>query len=297
MNEDKLIEYSLGLLGDSESGALEPAIERHPQTAEFVRQTMDGLAVMVLDLPPVAIPDYATDNLLKRVRALPDLTAPAAPGALTQPQAGVQATGSQATGSQATGSQATGSQVSSSQATGGLELEASTVYEPPYEVVYDPATEAATATRKATSWGGTVLQSLLIAGAVLGGIWVFFLNPMQQDFAIGQLLEDYSAQPGAVTQPLVDASGNSLGVLVRRNEGDVLVVLEAAPPRGQVYQAWQVDPNQTNSDQEATSLGTASERAFVVPEGTEIGASFVLTLEPEGGSSQPSTPFLTRLIL
>ncbi|MEM7735251.1 MAG: anti-sigma factor [Deinococcota bacterium] len=277
MNEDKLIEYSLGLLGDSESVTLEPAIERHPQTADFVRQTMDSLAVMVLDLPPVAIPEYATDNLLKRIRALPDVNAPVAPGAPTQPQVDRQVTPSQAT---------------ASQAAGGLELEASPVYEPPYEVVYDPDIETTRPLRKGASWFVTVLQSLLIAGAVLGGIWAFVLSPMQQDLAIGQLLEDYSAQPGAVTQPLVDDDGISLGVLVRRSEGDVLVVLEAAPPRGQVYQAWQVA-----LDQESTSLGTASERAFVVPEGTEIGASFALTLEPDGGSNQPTTPFLTRLVL
>jgi hypothetical protein len=286
-----MIEYSLGLLGDSESGALEPSIERHPQTAAFVRQTMDSLAVMVMDLPPVAIPDYATDNLLKRVRAVSQTSPPVASDQVNADQVVSGNTAAQQ------------GIIPQSSAEAGLELQASAVYEPPYEVVYDPDAEAAKRTRKGASWAVTVLQSLLIAGAVLGGIWAFFLNPLQQDLAIGQLLEQYSAEPGAVSQPLVDDDGNSLGVLVRQTEGNVLVVLDVPPPRGQVYQAWQLDLGQDGAGQDgagqdtATSLGTASERAFVVPEGTQIGASFVLTLEPEDGSNQPTTPFLARLIL
>jgi hypothetical protein len=70
--------------------------------------------------------------------------------------------------------------------------------------------------------------------------------------------------------------------------GDALFVLTSAPTAGYVYQAWGHvrDDWEPGSDAQLTSLGTSSEAVFsVAPEGF---AALYLSLEPDGGSVQPT---------
>jgi hypothetical protein len=127
-------------------------------------------------------------------------------------------------------------------------------------------------------------QSIVIAGLVLVGVWWGFLRPLQQDFAIGQLLEQTSSQAGTTSYPLLTPAGDSLGVMVRTQAGELLFVLRDPPPDGQVYHVWQRRTGDTQS------LGTAAARAFFVRQATETGSTILVTLEPANSPTQPSNP-------
>ena len=104
-------------------------------------------------------------------------------------------------------------------------------------------------------------------------------------------LEQYQAEPGAQSYALaVDGEAKPLGTLVRLQDGRVFVLVDAPPVNNQVYQAW-------NIGAAATSLGTFTDRAFLSQAAVPLGNTFGLTLEPPGGSDQPTTTPLTLVKL
>lgn len=278
MNEDALIAYCFGLLPEEERTAIARDLERHPQAATFVRHTLDGLSALVLDLPPVRVPDYAKDELVGRIRE----QLQAAPAQPSEPSTNTPSTNIP----------------TASEPIFNEEQDTQNSHEPfappvpvPQTATPDAKVDATFEIYDVTPRQRTrqplmlVGQSIIIAGLVLAGVWWGFLRPLRQELAIGQLLEQTSSQAGTTSYPLLTSAGDSLGVVVRTETGTLLFVLRDPPPAGQVYHVWQRRPGNTQS------LGTAAARAFFVRQATETGSTVLVTLEPASstdGSSQPS---------
>lgn len=278
MNEDVLIAYCLGLLNEDERAAIARDIERHPQAAAFVRQTLDSCTALILDLPPVRVPDYAKDELVGRIRqqlqAAPTQSQPRYPHSDEAPDT------PHAEQTSAHPVPTPIPQVAATPDAGVADVETTFA-------VYD-----VTPRRQTRHPLVLVGQSIVIAGLVLAGVWWGFLRPLRQELAIGQLLEQTTRQAGAVTYPLLtpagatlgDSLGVSLGVMVRTGDGELLFVLREPPPDGQVYHVWQRRAGDTQS------LGTASARAFFVRRQTTLGSTLLLTLEPADTPSAATNP-------
>ena len=131
------------------------------------------------------------------------------------------------------------------------------------------------------------LAPLALAAALAVAAWVGWLSPQLERSRHLRALEAACAAPGATCETLSGAAGEPLGTLARSPENELLVLFEAGPPRGQVDQAWEIVGDSPRS------LGTFSERLLVLGEGLEPGSAFGVTLEPPGGSPQPtSTPIV-----
>lgn len=101
-------------------------------------------------------------------------------------------------------------------------------------------------------------------------------------------LEGYRRAPGAVERPL-RAGGERLGTLVVLPGGRAYVFLEVPPPAERTYQLWNV------AGDAPVSLGVFSQGLLV--KNLPPGAVLAVSLEPPGGSPQPTaTPlFVQRL--
>lgn len=91
--------------------------------------------------------------------------------------------------------------------------------------------------------------------------------------------ERYARLPGAVEQPL-EAQGARLGTLVRLPDGRVYVSLSRPLEPGRTYQLWQIE------DGSPVSRGVFQEALLV---SLPPGATIAVSVEPLGGSPQPTT--------
>ncbi|MDL2345690.1 anti-sigma factor, partial [Deinococcus sp. MIMF12] len=92
-------------------------------------------------------------------------------------------------------------------------------------------------------------------------------------------LEVYRTTPGAVERSL-EAGGERVGTLVQLPEGRVYVHLSRTLPPERTYQLWQIQ------DGTPVSLGVF-ERGLLVT--LSPGATVAVSVEPPGGSPQPTT--------
>ena len=140
---------------------------------------------------------------------------------------------------------------------------------------------------RALTWGLAGLG----AAAVAAGVYFTALAPLGPDARSARELRRYQSEPGAVSYALAQAGRAApLGTLVRLQDGRVFVALDAPPTEPQVYQAWAI----TDAP---ISLGTFPERTFLSDAAVAAGATFGVTLEPPGGSDQPTSTPLTLLEL
>ena len=121
------------------------------------------------------------------------------------------------------------------------------------------------------------LYALLAAAAAVAiGVAVLpGLNRLSGDFASRQ------GQQGAVSSTLNDKAGVPLADVVRLPDGQAYVQMRSAVPAGRAYQAWKIEGGKP------VSLGMFRGREYgsALPAGTV----FAVTVEPEGGSEQPTT--------
>ncbi len=155
-------------------------------------------------------------------------------------------------------------------------------YRPPAVIVL-PAPDAPldeARPRAPNVWLGVLAAAAVV---VLLSLTVFRL-PASNLVAAWQL-QRYQNQAGAVSYTLESEGGATrLGTLVRLGAGQVFVALEEPPAAGQVYQAWDIA-------EAPTSMGTFAGRTFLSEAAIAQGHTFGVTLEPPGGSEQPtSTP-------
>jgi anti-sigma-K factor RskA len=86
---------------------------------------------------------------------------------------------------------------------------------------------------------------------------------------------------------LTNEDNQSIGTLVRFTDNHIFLVLDKAAPPSQVYQAWEIVEGQP------ASLGIWSGRVFETTQALSANSIFGVTLEPPGGSTQPSsTPII-----
>lgn len=110
------------------------------------------------------------------------------------------------------------------------------------------------------------------------------------------LVADFLATPGAEKIALRGRERESVGSVLTRPGGAALFVLGEAPPEGRSYQAWGHTSNdwEPGSEVRLTSLGVSDDPIFEVATGTF--AALYVSLEPVGGSPQP-TYALSRVSL
>ncbi|MFC4505433.1 MULTISPECIES: anti-sigma factor [Streptomyces] len=103
------------------------------------------------------------------------------------------------------------------------------------------------------------------------------------------------AAPDARATNGTDTEGRGIGVIASASEGEAIVTLTGYgnPPGGQVHQLWLMRP-----DTQPRSLGLFSGDTPLVATGLDKTAtSLAVTVEPDGGSAQPTTQPVVQLTL
>ncbi|MEV7073472.1 anti-sigma factor [Streptomyces sp. NPDC093990] len=101
--------------------------------------------------------------------------------------------------------------------------------------------------------------------------------------------------PDALATRGQDAQGRTIGVIASASEGRAVVTLSGygAPPSGRVRQLWLMRPNE-----QPRSLGLFAADTPLVASGLDKSAtSLAVTVEPDGGSPQPTTQPVVQLAL
>ena len=132
---------------------------------------------------------------------------------------------------------------------------------------------------------GNTWRWLALAATLAVIAWIG-LRPPYQNYQVQRQLTQLCDTPGTVCQTLEDEQGELLGTLAQQANNELFVLLESAPPDGQVYQAWEIVGDTPQS------LGTFAGRGVTTqPLGEE--SVFGISVEPPGGSPQPtSTPIV-----
>ena len=138
---------------------------------------------------------------------------------------------------------------------------------------------------------GWALAACLALVAVGELVWVQVVQTAQrQTEREAALVADFLSAPETQKISLYGRQREALGSVLTRPDGDALFVLGERPPAGQSYQAW----GHTNDDWEPgssdrlTSLKVSNGSVFEVE--TQNFAALYLSLEPPGGSPQPTYP-------
>lgn len=282
LTSDLLTDYALGFLSSAEASEVEAALEVHPEAREEVNSYLSGLSDLVMDLEPVAVPQGAADRLMARLDA-----------ELLQPQTvEAQSLESQFLESQSLESQSLGAGVASDAAAPGLSVPGNSApgnsvpgtAHTGQNLAFTPLPAPQLPAVVAPARRNRLYALLAVAAAVAVGVAVLpgVLNSAP-DFASRQ------GQQGAVSSTLNDKAGVPLADVVRLPEGQAYVQMRSALPAGRAYQAWKIEGGKP------VSLGMFRGREYgsALPAGTV----FAVTVEPEGGSEQPTTtPLLAQPI-
>jgi anti-sigma-K factor RskA len=117
------------------------------------------------------------------------------------------------------------------------------------------------------------------------GIALFFIGQrflFPSALTVAERLEQTCNQSGVVCETLTDAGGTAIGTLAKRPDNTLFVVMNEAPPEGQVYQGWEI------TESGITSAGVYDGQVLETQPVTD-GSTFGVTLEPPGGSPQPTS--------
>lgn len=155
--------------------------------------------------------------------------------------------------------------------------------------VDDLADRRAARARRTPTW--LVVAAAVLAVVAAGGLWRS-VSLQQQLTSVTALAADVSAvitSPDATTVSGEVAGSGRAAVVLSASSGKAVLVTDGVPPApaGKTYQAWFI-----TSDGKATSAGLvpSGDHAAVLLDGSPSGAATVgVTLEPAGGSSQPTT--------
>jgi anti-sigma-K factor RskA len=131
--------------------------------------------------------------------------------------------------------------------------------------------------KRSSFWGQLGLG--LALGIALFFIAQRFLLPSTP--TVAERLEQTCNQTGVVCQALLNESNTEIGTLAKRPDNTLFVVFNEAPPQGQVYQGWEIAG-------EIVSLGTYEGQVLEINRPLTTGSTFGVTLEPTGGSPQPT---------
>lgn len=141
----------------------------------------------------------------------------------------------------------------------------------------------ASSSRRSPRWAafGFAMALGLAAWLVLG--------PLMRSDRLDRAVERYQEQPGSVSTRLATGEGLELGTLVRLEDDRLFVAFDERPDEG-VYQLWEI------RDGQPASLAVVEDRS-ILTEPVADGAIFAITVEPPGGSDQPTTEPLVTVTL
>ena len=263
ITEDILVSYAVGHLSPEEEAVVETYLNAHPGDAATVSGYLDSLTGLVLTLPTQPLATTGKTELLARVRSaellarVRDADRVSAPAAAPTAERSLEPVATDPT---------------------------DTV--PPPVVVLPPAPETdppRLSVLRRYGWLGAL--SAAVVALLYLTLSATLLDP---DARTARALREYGAQPGAASY-MLEGAEEPLGTLVQLQDGRVFAALGAPPAEG-VYQAWAIGDA-------PVSLGTFDGRTFLSPGAVAAGQTFGVTLEPPGGSEQPTTTPLTLLEL
>lgn len=137
----------------------------------------------------------------------------------------------------------------------------------------------ARAPRTPSSWLAAVAAACLIAAAALGALYVATLNRLHTERAV---LADVTA-PGTVRYQVHG------GEVLRSGSRLYIAMNVPAPPNGKVYQAWTL-PRGSKTMAPSVTFTTARGRALVhLPVDADRIVAVAVSVEPSGGSRQPTS--------
>ncbi|HEY7043365.1 MAG TPA: anti-sigma factor [Nocardioidaceae bacterium] len=144
---------------------------------------------------------------------------------------------------------------------------------------------------RATVVSGLVAAAAVVAAVVFGG--VALRNSQDADDAAAQTAEltrilgadDVQTVPG---DP--QSAGHSGTIVLSRSEGAAVFVSSTFPglPEDEVYEAWTIEGKQ-NPVSAGTFTPSGSESILSLPQASFAADVMAITVEPEGGSDQPTT--------
>jgi anti-sigma factor RsiW len=117
--------------------------------------------------------------------------------------------------------------------------------------------------------------------AALGLAAWLALGPFSSSNRVDREIARYQREPGATSMKLVTGDGTELGTLVRLRDGKLFVAFEQLPDAG-VYQLWEI------REDVVESLAVVDRRTLLT-ESVAGGGVLGVTVEPPGGSSQPTS--------
>lgn len=138
------------------------------------------------------------------------------------------------------------------------------------------------------AWGLAACLALVAAGELL---WV---NSAQRAYQQVQreayLVTNFLSAPETQRISLRGRQRQGIGSVLMRPDGEALFVLREPPPEGRSYQAWghTSDDWEPSSRERLTSLSISDDQVFEVD--AENYVALYLSLEPTGGSPQPTYP-------
>lgn len=138
------------------------------------------------------------------------------------------------------------------------------------------------------AWGLAACLALVAVGELL---WV---NASQRAYQQVQreavLVTDFLSAPETQRISLRGRERQGIGSVLTHPDGAALFVLSESPPEGRSYQAWghTSDDWEPSSRERLTSLSISDDQVFEVD--AENYVALYLSLEPTGGSPQPTYP-------
>ena len=144
------------------------------------------------------------------------------------------------------------------------------------------------------SWPLAACFGVIALGSLFWG--VRSSSAYQQTAGEARLVAEFLAEPLVRKVTLRGPGDEGFGGVLLEPQGRALFVLNSAPGRGHVYQAWghTDDDWQPGGGEQLVSLAVSRDAVFTVPGGGF--AALYLSLEPAGGSPQPTRP-LSRVSL
>ncbi|MFD8380172.1 anti-sigma factor domain-containing protein [Streptomyces sp. NPDC059679] len=161
---------------------------------------------------------------------------------------------------------------------------------------------------------GAVAALSLIAAAVLGVELVRTRDRLDQERGATRAVEQVLSAPDARGVSGRDAQGRGINAVTSRRLGAAVVTVSglSAPPGGRTYQLWMIDAPPEGSQGESSGGspgGAAAPRSAGLLKGSGEGTPLVtggfgarterlaVTLEPDGGSTRPTTNPVVQLAL
>ncbi len=123
----------------------------------------------------------------------------------------------------------------------------------------------------------------LAAAAIVAIIlWFGFLQDNYNNYLISNELRAAQQKEGAISQEIINETNEIIGTLVSHSDHSLLVIFNKDPLSPNVYQAWEI------AEGIPKSLGIWGNRVMRI-DPLAKDSIFGVTLEPQGGSEQPTS--------